>query len=125
MENLGIGEVARRAGVQPSAIRYYERVGLLPPPRRVGGRRRYGPDVLTRLTVVRMAQEAGFTVAEMRALFHGFPDDTPASLRWRAFTERKVGEMDAIIARVGRMREVLNESMRCGCLTLDACALVG
>ncbi len=125
MEDWGIGEVARRAGIRPSAIRYYESVGLLPEPRRVSGRRRYGPDVLTRLTVIRMAQEAGFTVAEMRALFHAFPEDIAASLRWRAFAERKIGEMDAVIDRAQRMRGVLEASMRCGCVTFDDCALVG
>ncbi len=125
MENMSTGDVARRAGIRPSAIRYYESVGLLAEPDRVNGRRRYGPDVLTQLTVIRMAQEAGFTVAEMRALFHGFPETTTASLRWRAFAERKLGEMDAIIARAQRMRGLLEESMRCSCLTLDDCADVG
>ncbi len=125
MESLGIGEVARRAGIQPSAIRYYESVGLLPEPRRVGGRRRYDADVLTRLTVIRMAQEAGFTVADIRTLFHGFPDDTAAASRWRAVAARKIGEMDALIARAERMRGVLEESMRCGCATFDDCARVG
>ncbi len=125
MEDWSIGEVARRAGIRPSAIRYYEGVGLLPEPRRRNGRRRYGPDVLTRLTVVRMAQEAGFSVAEIQALVHAFPEDTAASLRWRAFAERKIGEMDAIIARAQRMRGVLEESMRCNCATFDDCALVG
>ncbi len=125
MMNLGIGEVAQRAGLQPSAIRYYERVGVLPEPRRQNGRRRYGLEVLTRLTVVRMAREAGFTIAEIRALFHGFPDDATASVRWRALAGRKIDEIDAVIVRAHRMRAVLEESLRCGCLTFDDCALVG
>lgn len=125
MENLSIGDVASRAGIRPSAIRYYESVGLLAEPSRVNGRRRYGPDVLTRLTVIRMAQEAGLSVAEMRTLFHGFPEAATAASRWRSFAERKLGEMDAIIARAQRMRGLLEESMRCGCLTLDDCAVVG
>ncbi len=123
--SLGIGEVARRAGIQPSAIRYYERVGVLPEPRRLNGQRRYEPDVLTRLTVVRMAQEAGFTIAEIRALLHSFPDDTTASVRWQALAGRKIVEIDAIIARAQRMRTVLEESLHCGCLTFDDCALTG
>jgi len=123
--DLSIGEVARRAGLRPSAIRYYESVGLLPAPRRVNGRRRYGPDVLSRLTVVRMAREAGFTVAETRALFHGFPEDAPASLRWRVLAERKAEELDALIARARRMRDVLGASMRCGCVTFAECAVTG
>lgn len=125
MEDLSIGDVARRAGVRPSAVRYYESVGVLPEPRRVNGRRRYGPEVLTHLTVVHMAQEAGFTVAEIRTLLHGFPDDAAASVRWRALAERKIVEGDALIARAQQMRRVLEESLCCGCLTLDDCAVVG
>lgn len=124
MEALAIGDVARRAGIRPSAIRYYERVGILPPPTRRNGRRRYGADVLRRLAVVRLAKEAGFTVAEMRTLFHGFADGTAASVRWRGLAERKLGEVEALVARAEAMRRVLQESLRCGCRSLDACAWV-
>src|SRR5918992_1339605 len=65
---LTIGEVARRAGLQPSAIRYYEQIGLLPAPGRQSGRRRYDPAVLDRLTVIRVGQAAGLTLAEIREL---------------------------------------------------------
>ncbi len=68
---LTIGEVARRAGVRTSALRYYEEVGVLPPPERKSGQRRYDETVLARLAVVRLAQELGFTVAEIRALGRG------------------------------------------------------
>ena len=66
MEEMAIGEVARRAGVRASALRYYESIGILPAPRRVNGRRRYDGEVLELLTVVRVAQQAGFTAAEIR-----------------------------------------------------------
>lgn len=125
MERLAIGDVARRAGLRPSAIRYYERVGVLPPPARVNGRRRYGTDVLRRLAVVRVAKEAGFTVAEMRTLFHGVADTTAASIRWRGLAERKLAEVDALVARAEAMRRVLQESLGCDCQTFDACTLVG
>ena len=125
MGQLSIGEVARRANLRPSAIRYYEDVGVLPPPRRVNGRRRYDAEVLTRLAVVRMAQEAGFTIEEIRTLVAGFPEGTPASARWRALAERKLPEVDALIARLQAVRRVLEESLRCGCLTLEACAALG
>ena len=80
---LTIGEVAQLAGLRRSALRYYESVGLLPPPERVNGRRRYDHSVLQQLAVLRLAQQAGFTVAEMRVLVHGFPSDIPVSARWR------------------------------------------
>ena len=125
MSSLTIGDVAAKAGVRPSAIRYYESIGVLPEPRRVNGRRRYSPDGLMRLAVVKMAQEAGFTVAEIQTLFHGFEPGTAASARWRALAERKVAEIDALIARAETMRRVLDASLRCNCLTLDECAVVG
>src|SRR5687768_3240104 len=125
MERLSIGEVAKRTGVRPSALRYYEDVGILPPARRVNGRRRYDPSVLTQLTVVRMAQEAGFTIAEIRTLVAGFPEGTPASARWQALAQQKLAEVDALIARAQTMRRVLEESLACGCLSLEACARIG
>jgi MerR family redox-sensitive transcriptional activator SoxR len=125
MTGLSIGEVAREAGVQPSAIRYYESVGIISPPARVSGQRRYEPEVLTTLAVVRMAQEVGFTIAEISTLFNGFEPGTPAAERWHALAGRKIEEIDALIARAQRMRAVLSESLACGCLTLEQCADLG
>lgn len=125
MVALTIGDVARCTGLRTSAIRYYESTGLIPAPRRVSGQRRYADDVLTHLQIVRMAQEAGFTIEEIRTLVAGFPDGTPAGDRWRALASRKLPEVDAQIARLQTMRRVLEESLACGCLTLDACAAIG
>lgn len=121
MQQLTIGEVAQRAGLNPSALRYYERVGLLPSAPRVSGKRRYSPDVLKRLALVRMAQEAGFTLEEIRVLVSGFPEDTPPAERWQELASRKLEEVDALIQRMQAVRQVLQESLRCDCLTLDAC----
>lgn len=125
MQHLTIGEVARRARLNTSAIRYYERVGLLPTPERVNGQRRYDGDVLTQLAIVRMAQEAGFTIEEIRTLVSGFPEGTPATVRWREVATRKLPEVEAMIRRLHIMRQVLVESLACDCLTLDACAAHG
>jgi MerR family redox-sensitive transcriptional activator SoxR len=91
--DLTIGQAARRAGIRPSALRYYEGVGLLPAPRRVNGRRRYDADILRILAVIRLAKHAGFTVAETRTLLHGFSATTPPSERWRRLARRKLAEM--------------------------------
>src|SRR5712691_10079257 len=99
MEALTIGKVAQRAGLRPSAIRYYESVNILPAPHRINGRRLYDSSVFDRLAVVQLAQQAGFTVSEMRALFNGFPADTPASTRWQELARQKLGEVDALIHR--------------------------
>jgi MerR family redox-sensitive transcriptional activator SoxR len=125
MEQMTIGELAARAGIATSAVRYYERVGVLEPARRVRGKRRYDPDVLTRLALVRMAQEAGFTIEEIRTLVSEFPEGTPPGERWQELARRKVPEVNGLIARLKTVRQVLEESLQCDCLTLDACAARG
>jgi MerR family redox-sensitive transcriptional activator SoxR len=124
MGMLTIGDVARRAGMRTSALRYYEAVGVLPPTVRVSGQRRYDEAVLARLAVVRLAQELGFSIAEIRALVEGFDDVGVASDRWRELARQKLTEVNALIARAEIMKQLLQESIRCGCLTLDACTLV-
>jgi MerR family redox-sensitive transcriptional activator SoxR len=119
---LSIGEVARRAGIRPSAIRYYEEVGLLPEPERVGGKRRYDEGVLRCLTNIRGAKRAGFTIEEMRAFFYGFPAGTTPQERWQALAHRKLKEVDESISRLRRARELLEETLRCECASLDECA---
>jgi MerR family redox-sensitive transcriptional activator SoxR len=121
---LAIGDVARRAGMRTSAVRYYEEVGLLPVPRRLNGRRRYDADVVRLLRTIRFAQEAGFTVAEIRTLFHGFEAKIKPSVRWHALAARKIEELDALVARAERMREALKTGMRCGCLRIEDCDFV-
>ncbi len=124
MKPMTIGEVAERAGVSATAIRYWEREGVLPPPRRVGGQRRYDETVLARLAVVRIAQDVGFTLADIRALVDGFEVEGVAPERWRELASRKLDDIDALIARAEGMRRLLVESLDCGCVTLDACEMV-
>jgi MerR family redox-sensitive transcriptional activator SoxR len=120
--DLTIGAVARRSGLRASALRYYESVGLLPAPPRVNGERRYDAAVLERLAVIRMAQEAGFTIAEIRTLLHGFAPDTPPLTRWHALATRKLPEVEALIARAEGMKRILEAGLRCACPTLEECA---
>ena len=122
-EELAIGEVARRAGIQPSALRYYESIGLMPSPKRISGRRRYGEDTVQMLKVVQLAQSAGFTVAEIQTLLHGFAPDTPPAARWQPLARQKLSELDALIARIQQMKLVLEKGLNCGCLRLEDCAV--
>ena len=123
MEEFAIGEVARRVGIRASAIRYYESVEVLPAPQRINGRRRYDSRVFDRLAVIQMAQQAGFTVAEIRTLFNGFTTETTASARWEVLARQKLVEVDALMRRVQAMKGILEEILlRCRCLTLDECA---
>jgi MerR family redox-sensitive transcriptional activator SoxR len=129
VESMSIGEVARSVGVRPSALRYYESVGLLPAPERINGRRRYDGEVLRevldRLAVVRLAQQAGFTISEIRTLLNGFSENTPPSERWRLLAEEKLPEVDALIERALSMKDLLERGLRCECLRLEDCSLVG
>ena len=120
-EALTIGEVARRAGMQSSAIRYYERIHVLPAPERINGRRRYDLGVLRRLAVIQLAQEAGFSMNQIRLLFNNPEGDASLSTRWRAHVTQKLAEVDALIAQAQRMKILLEDSQRCGCLNLDDC----
>lgn len=121
-ELLAIGEVARLAGNRPSAIRYYERVGLLPKAVRTSGHRRFEVDTVKLIATLRFAQSAGFSVAEIRTLFHGFGADIPPATRWRSLATRKLQELDDLIANAQRMRRAVEVGMRCGCLRIEDCA---
>jgi MerR family redox-sensitive transcriptional activator SoxR len=122
--SLAIGEVAEAAGLATSAIRYYEKVGLLPPAERVSGRRRYPPLVLTRLRLIEVAKRAGFTLAEIQTLMTGFGEDVPPSRRWAQLAERKLAEVDALIGRAEGMRALLQQGLRCQCLRPADCDLL-
>jgi MerR family redox-sensitive transcriptional activator SoxR len=84
MHLLTISEVARRVGLRPSAIRYYEQIGVLPAAHRVSGQRRYEEAALYRLAVLQRARQIGFTLDEIRQLFFGFRNGTPPSERWKS-----------------------------------------
>src|ERR1700750_2930859 len=89
---LTIGEVARRAGLNTSAIRYYEACGVLPAPARENGRRRYTEDTVRRPPVIAIAKRVGFTLDEARVLLATADEDTPASAQIRGLAERKLPE---------------------------------
>jgi MerR family redox-sensitive transcriptional activator SoxR len=125
MTLLSIGQVAERTGLRTSAIRFYESAGVISEPLRVNGPRRFDPEVLAQLAVVRMAQDAGCSIEEIRELVSGFPAGTPAADRWRVVATRKLPEVEAKIARLQVMHQLLHESLKCGCLTLDGCAAIG
>ena len=123
LPKLTIGAVARRVGVATSLIRYYEDIGLLPPPSRLNGRRRYDASAIQRLAVIGHAQQAGFTLSEIRELFFGFEAGTPPAARWEALASRKLADLEAQLARIQAMQELLREGMRCGCLTMEQCTV--
>jgi MerR family transcriptional regulator, redox-sensitive transcriptional activator SoxR len=118
---LLIGEVARRAGLSTSALRYYEKVGLLPPPARVSNRRIYDAKVLGRIRVILLALDAGFTVKETRTFLSGYPLNATPAERWRTLAAKKLGELDAQMARLSQMKSILNDSFQRRCTRLEDC----
>jgi DNA-binding transcriptional MerR regulator len=122
-ETLSIGEVAEIAGVSVSAIRFYERRGLLPEPDRVGGQRRYTASAVKRLGIVASAKRAGFSLEEIGALLASTDAGAPAHEQLRALATRRLPEVDALIDHAQAMRAWLTAATSCRCETLDACAL--
>jgi MerR family transcriptional regulator, redox-sensitive transcriptional activator SoxR len=118
---LTIGEVARRAGMRASRIRYYESVGVLPAPERVSGMRRYSADVVRRLGIIDVAQRVGFTLDEIRELLS--TEQGTAHEQLRRLAERKLPDVDELIQRANAVRRWLEMTSACDCETLDVCSL--
>lgn len=110
-KEMTIGEVARQAGLRPSAIRYYESMKVLPPPRLVNTKRRYTADIFLQLTLIKIAQEAGFTVAEMRLLLNSHQGDTQFPGGWRALAQQKLIEVEARMEQLKTMRYILGGAL--------------
>jgi MerR family redox-sensitive transcriptional activator SoxR len=123
MTLISIGEVARRTGIRTSALRFYEEAGVLPAPIRMSGRRYYEPDAIRRIDVLRFAQQAGFTLAQIKTLFHGFGAETPLSERWRCLARAKLADLEVQARQIQRMRRALKVGLKCGCVRIEDCSL--
>jgi MerR family redox-sensitive transcriptional activator SoxR len=123
LPELTIGEVARRAGVPTSSIRYYESIELLPAPERVSGQRRYRTDVLGKLGFIGMAQSAGFRLAEIRELIDGVDSAAGMAEPMRALSAKKLDEVEALLERTKAMKGWLEVAKECGCASPSECAL--
>lgn len=122
MPQFSISEVAATVGLRPSAIRYYEQIGILPPAVRVAGQRRYDSTVLYRLAVIQRARRVGFTLDQIRRLFFGFRANTPASVRWKKLSRKKLAELDVMADQIKSMRRLLIKLMQdCRCHALEEC----
>ena len=119
-----IGEVARRAGLATSALRFYEDHGLLVSERNEAGHRRYRPDALRRISFIRVAQRVGLTLAEIRDALATLPDSrTPTRSDWERLARAWQPRLEERIRLLESMRERLDGCIGCGCLSLDTCAL--
>ena len=118
---MKIGELAARAGLNASALRYYEKMGLLAPPHRTGGQRRYPGAALDRVLLIRFAGEMGFTLDEIKLFLDGLRDNAPVGPRWRKLAHRKISEINCNIQRSLRLKLLLEHLLRCRCASLKIC----
>jgi DNA-binding transcriptional MerR regulator len=118
---MKIGELAGRTGLNASAIRYYERMGLLAPPYRTGGQRRYPSDAIHRALLIRFAGDMGFTLAEIKIFLSGLRDNSAVGPRWRKLAARKLKEAEWTIERSRRLKSLFQHLLRCHCASLQDC----
>ena len=119
---MTIGELAASSGLRPSAIRFYEKTGLLPAPARKNGRRVYASEATHRLFLISFAKDTGFSLPEIKLLLHGFPQSTTAGDRWRKLATSKIQQLEASIRKARAMEQMLRSIMKCRCTTIDQCA---
>jgi len=121
MADMSIGEVARRAGMRTSALRYYEDAGILPPAARTNGRRRYSEDLVRLIEVARFARSVGFSLSEIKRLFSGMQGRKDLRAQWRPLAHAKLEELDRVIARAQRMKNAIQSGLQCGCIRVEDC----
>jgi MerR family transcriptional regulator, redox-sensitive transcriptional activator SoxR len=124
-ELLTIGALSERTGVAHSALRFYEAQGLIHASRSDGGQRRYPRDILRRVSFIRIAQQVGLSLDEIRAALSSLPDNrTPNKHDWERLSASWRPRLDAQIAMLERLRDRLTGCIGCGCLSLRLCRLV-
>ena len=118
---MKIGELAARTGVNASAIRYYEKMGLLEAPSRIGGQRLYAGGAVDRVLLIRFAGEMDFTLAETKLFLSGLRDQTPVGPRWEKLARRKLKQVEDGIERSLRLQALLKNLLHCKCASLKVC----
>ena len=121
---ISIGELAERAGVPHSALRFYEAQGLLKSVRTAGGQRRYARDMLRRVAFLRAAQNVGLRLEDIAAALAQLPESrTPTKSDWTRLSKRWRAVLNARIHALEALRDQLDQCIGCGCLSLTACKL--
>jgi MerR family redox-sensitive transcriptional activator SoxR len=122
---LTIGELSERSGVSRSALRFYERKGLITPERSTGNQRRYPRVTLRRVALVQAGKAAGIPLERLREALDTLPADrTPTKRDWERLSRRWRRELDLRIATLEAIRGRLDGCIGCGCLSLRRCALL-
>ena len=118
---MKIGELARRTGVNASAIRYYEKLNLVPVPYRASGQRRYTDVTLYRVMLIRFARDMDFSLAEVRIFLSGLNDKAPVGKRWKKLAHSKINQVDETMLRARRLKSLLEHLLQCRCASLRQC----
>ena len=118
---MKIGELASLAGLKPSAIRYYEKLGILEAPHRVGGQRCYSADAQDRVLLIRFAADMDFTLAEIKLFLNGLRNNAPVGPRWRKLARTKIKQVEDTIQRSRRLKSLLQHLLHCQCPSLQVC----
>ncbi|MCP3817862.1 redox-sensitive transcriptional activator SoxR [Streptomyces sp. A3M-1-3] len=121
---ITVGELSARSGVPASALRFYEREGLISSRRTAGNQRRYTRDTLRRVAFVRASQAVGIPLADVRHALGLLPEDrTPTREDWACISQHWHDDLDARIRQLERLRNQLSECIGCGCMSISKCAL--
>ena len=122
--NWAVGKVAQRCGVKVSTLHFYEQKGLIHSWRNAGNQRRYKPDVLRRVSVIKAAQKMGISLAAIKEAFANLPDRrTPTMKDWEKLSAAWQAELDDRIAYLQRLRDSLTGCIGCGCLSMKKCPI--
>jgi MerR family redox-sensitive transcriptional activator SoxR len=116
-----IGELASRTGVNASAIRYYEKLSLVPAPYRASGQRCYTDEAIYRVLLIRFAREMDFSLEEIKIFLSGLTDKAPVGKRWKRLAQSKIKEVDETVARARRLKSLLEHLLHCRCASLREC----
>lgn len=122
---MKIGDVSTKLGIPASTIRYYEQAGLIYPPPRVSGRRKFDERTILALEFVRLAQAAGFTIAETKSLLETYAQDQSASGAWKTKATKKRSDVRKKIQALQQVDAILSELIACKCASLTECIKIG
>ncbi|NMH61358.1 redox-sensitive transcriptional activator SoxR [Alteromonas ponticola] len=124
MENLSVGEVAKRCGVNVSALHFYERKGLINSARNSGNQRRYGRDIIRRVSLIKVAQQLGISLQEIKSVFESLPKyGAPSHAQWEQLATDWHQQLDQRITMLQKLRDSLTGCIGCGCLSMQRCPL--
>jgi len=116
-----IGELANRTGVNASAIRYYEKLNLVPAPYRASGQRRYTDEAVYRVLLIRFARDMEFSLDEIKLFLSGLNEKAPVGKRWKTLAHSKIKQVNVTMARAKQLRSLLEHLLRCRCASLREC----